>query len=81
MQQLNARFWTRAEMCGLADLAGRFVLSVYVRVARDLGNKKKKHYHQAESTQPSPVPSDLCSVNHFAFSGYPKLRFYATSVP
>ena len=58
--------WNRAKMCNLADLAGRFVLPVYVRVACDLAKENKKHYRQAESKQPSQVPSD-CPVNHFAF--------------
>ena len=70
MKQENARFWNGAKMCSLADLARRFVLSVYVRVARDLGSENKKHYRKAESKQPGQVPSDLCSVIHFVYEGF-----------
>lgn len=54
-------------MCGLADLASRFVLPVCVGVGRDLANEDNKQHRQAESEQPNQVPSRLCPVNHFGF--------------
>lgn len=67
MKQENPGLWNRPKMYSLADLAGRVVLSVYVRVACDLAKENEKHYRQAESKQPSQVPSDSYPVNHLAF--------------
>lgn len=67
MKQENSGLWNRAKMCSLADLAGRFVLSVYVRVACDLAKENKKHCRQAKGKQPRQIPSDLCPVNHSPF--------------
>jgi hypothetical protein len=64
MEQENSCLRSRAEMCSLADLASRFVLSLCVCVRSDLGNEDKKQYCQAESEQPSQVPPYLCPVNH-----------------
>lgn len=80
MKQENPGLWNRAKMCSLADLAGRFVLSVYVRVACDLAKENEKHYRQAKGKQPSQIPPDLCPVNHFAFLEYPRFTFDATPV-
>ena len=45
MQQQNSCLRSRAEMCSLADLAGGFVLSFCMRVARDLRNEYNKQQH------------------------------------
>lgn len=64
---MNRGLCNRAQMCSLADLAGSFVLSLYVGVRGDLANEYNKEHRQAECEQPSQVPPYLCPVNHFAF--------------
>ncbi|HKW35691.1 MAG TPA: hypothetical protein VJN92_21970 [Candidatus Acidoferrum sp.] len=81
MKQENPRLRSRAKMRSLADLASGFVLSLRVRVGRNLRDKYNKKHSQAECEQPRKLPSRFWPMDHASFLGYPKLNFDATSVP
>jgi hypothetical protein len=69
MEQENSCLWSRTEMCSLADLASGFVLSLCMRVGRDLGNEYNKQHREAESQQSSQGSSRFYRINHLDFQG------------
>lgn len=48
MKQENRSLRNRAKVGGLADLAGRFVLTIFVGMGSELGKKNNEHQRQTE---------------------------------
>ena len=60
-------------MCGLANLAGRFALSIGVEVGCGLANKHQKQQSQANREQPRQTWSRILPATHLHFQITPNL--------
>jgi hypothetical protein len=63
-QRCGSRCRCRAQVCRLANLASRLVLSLGVGVRQGLGNKKNGQDRQGESKNPHPLTSRLVPMTH-----------------
>lgn len=79
-QRSNQRCWSRclsgAEVSRLTDLASCFVLSVRVRVAKDLGKEQNGRDSQHNSQCPVQIASCAVLANHLDFKTTPTRTFY-----
>ena len=64
MKQENRRLRSRAEVCGLANLASSFILSVCVNVRCGLANERKKQHRQTDSEQLRQTSSRILLASH-----------------
>ena len=63
-QRCGFRCRCRAQVCRLANLASRLVLSLGVGMRQGLGNEKNGQDRQGESKNPHPVTSRLVPMTH-----------------
>jgi hypothetical protein len=67
MKQENHCLWSRAEVCGLTNLASRFALSLRVEVGCGLANEGEEQQSQTTSEQLRQTSSRILPKDHFEF--------------
>jgi hypothetical protein len=67
MKQENHCLRSRAEVCGLANLASRFALSLCVQVGCGLANEGKEQQSQTTSEQLRQTSSRILLASHLHF--------------
>ena len=66
MKHENRSLRNGAEVGGLADLTGRFILAIFVRVGGDLGKKNNEHQCQTERQRSGKARSCVRPDCHFS---------------
>jgi len=65
----------------VADLAGRFVLSILVGMGSSLGEEYNKQHCQSEGQHPGALPYGFSSKSHSPMNFTPASRLDATTAP
>ena len=80
-ERRGSRCRCRAQMCRLAKLTSRFVLSLDVGVDQGLGGEQPEQERHSKGKYPNRVAPRVVSVSHFDLEANPSLFFDAHAVP